>query len=311
MKQTTRVLAILLALLMALSCTAIAADALTVTATYDGADLEGATVPAGGVITLTFSNNVTDESLVENNAAKIKVKIKNEDGSEGAAVNANVSAADKNTFTVTLASDLAKGSYVLTIGKDVTAKNDLKLLAKESFSFTVKGSGSGTGGGNKKLEVASVTVGDAPLEGACVKTGDTIVISFTNGMTDYGAANARLIRILKDNGTSVTCTVTPPQDRNDDVAKKQYTVLVGFIDEGSYKLVLGADIRANNGNTLGEDIEIPFTAEAEKEEPQPMTFLARIKLFFTNLLAKINAFFVPILSRILSLLSKLKIIPLY
>lgn len=301
MKQTTRVLAILLALLMALSCTAIAAEALTVAATYNGADLEGATVPAGGEITLTFSNNVTDASVLANNVSKIKVK-----NAEGTEVSASVSAGDKQVLLVTLGSDLAKGAYTLTLGKDLKAKNDLTLGTKVEYNFNVKGSGSGTGGGDKKLEVASVTVNDAPLEGATIKAGDTIVVTFTNGMTEHGADSAKLIRILKDDGTAVACEVTYPKDKSDDVAKKQFTVVVGEIEAGSYKLVLGADIMANNGNTLGQDVEFAFSVEAD--ETEPLTLWARIKLFFTDLITKINVFFMPLYSKILILLIKMRII---
>ena len=129
MKQTTKILSVLLALLTAFSLTAIAADALTVTsATYDGADLEGATVPAGGSITLVFSNNVTDASVLADNTDKIKVKDAND-----SAVSATVSASDKNTFVVTLGSDLAKGSYKLTIGKELKAKNGTTLGKKVEY----------------------------------------------------------------------------------------------------------------------------------------------------------------------------------
>lgn len=278
MKKQTRVLSLMLALLMLLSVTAAAAEALTITAaTYAGVDLEGATVPAGGEITILFSNNVTDDSVLKGNIGKIKVK-----DAEGNAASATVSAADKNTFVVTLGSDLAKGSYTLTIGKDLTAKNGLTLGAKAEYNFTVKGSGSGTGGGTKPLQVDSVTVNDAALEGAVVQSGDTIVILFTNGMTDHGADSAKLIRVLKEDGAEIPCEVTYPVNKDDDVAKKQFTVVLGELEGGSYTLVLGADIMANNGTTLGEDVKIAFSVEEE-----PLTPAERILQMVRDLINRI------------------------
>ena len=291
MKKTTKALALLLALLMAFSFSALAAEALTVAATYDGADLEGATVPAGGAITLTFSNNVTDDNVLAGNKDRIKVK-----DAEGTQAAAEVSVSDKNTFVVTLPTDLAKGSYTLELGKEIEAKNGVKLGAKVSFSFTVKGSGSGTGGGDKKLKVDSVTVNGAPLEGAELKSGDTIVILFTNGMVDHGADSAKMIRVLKEDGAEVPCEVTYPKDKSDDVLKKQFTVTLGEVEGGSYTLVLGKDMQANNGNTLGEDVTIAFTVKAE--EPAPQTLLERIKAFFLDLIARIKAYLTVLFSSV-------------
>lgn len=294
MKQTNRVLAILLALLMAFSVTVYAAESLTVTATYDGADLEGATVPAGGVISLVFSNNVTDASVLANNVGKIKVK-----NAQGEEVSVGVSDADKNTFTVTLGSDLAKGSYTLTIGKDLTAKNGLTLDQKVEYTFTVKGSGTGTGGGDKKLQLQSVTLGGEPLEGAQVQAGDKIVIAFTNGMVDNAETNFACITVKKDDGTAASYTIETNNDKSNENAKREYIVTFGENEGGNYTLVIGADVKANNGNTLGEEVTFTFTVPEAEVEPQPEpTFFARILTYLDNLFAPVKDFFVRIINYI-------------
>lgn len=285
MKQTTkitRVLAILLALLMAFSVAVCAAEALTVTATYDGADLEGATVPAGGVISLAFSNNVTDESVLDANKSRIKVK-----DAEGVEAAVTIDAADKNTFTVTLGSDLAKGSYTLTLGRELAAKNGLTLGQKVEYTFTVKGSGSGTGGGDKKLQLQSVTLNGEPLEGAKVQAGDKIVIAFSNGMVDNAEANFALISVKKDDGTDASYTIETNKDKSNENAKREYIVTFGENESGNYTLVIGADVKANNGNTLGEDVTVAFTVP---------TLFARILAYLDNLFAPVKDFFVGIIN---------------
>ncbi len=287
MKQTTRVLSVLLALLMAFSVTAIAAGGLTVTAKYGDADLEGATVPAGSDIMLEFSNNVTDESVLASNLSKIKLL---DASGENAAASLSVGS-QKSTIVVTLGSTLAKGSYTLTLGKDIQAKNGTTLGEKKEFKFNVKGSGTGTGGGDKKLEVKSVTVDGTNLEEADVKTGSEIKIVFTNGMTNYANENKRLITIVNTDAESPVYSVnTPDLNSADDDAKRTFTVLLGFIDPGDYKLVLGADLKANNGNTLGKDVEYAFTVKDEADQPSAPTFLQRVQTFFADLLAKLKQF---------------------
>ena len=309
MKQKTRVLSVLLALVMAFSLTAFAAEALTVTATYNGADLEGATVPAGSDITLAFSNNVTEESILQSNISKIKVKIKNDDGSEGDAVSATVSVSDKTTLIVTLGADLAKGSYVLTIGKDLTAKNGTTLGSKFERNFTVKGSGSGTGGGNNPLTVESVLVNGEPLEGKELEAGAQIVIQFARGMTDNAEANFEQISVLKADGTKAAFEIETNKDKSNENAKREYIITLGENEEGgAFTLVIGADVKANNGNTLGEDMKIAFTFKAA-EEPAKPTFFERVKQFFVNLFAKIEAFFGPISDKVLQMIRNIFKLP--
>ena len=132
----------------------------------------------------------------------------------------------------------------------------------------------------------------APLEGAEVNSGDTIVILFTNGMTEHGADSAKLIRVLKADGSSVACEVTYPVSKSDDVAKKQFTVKLGEMEGGSYTLVLGADMQANNGNTLGEDVQIAFSVKAA-EEP---TFFARLLSAVDNVIAPVRNLILQIIA---------------
>ena len=285
MKQTTRILSVLLALLMAFSVTAIAAGGLTVTAKYGDADLEGATVPAGSDITLTFSNNVTEDNILASNLSKIKVLNAN----NGYAAT-TITVADKNTITVTLDSELAKGSYKLTLGKEITAKNGTTLGEKKEFSFTVKGSGTGGGGGNNPLSVKSVTVDGEPLEGKELESCAQILIRFDRGMTENAAENLLLIHVLNADGTEANINVIMNSDDTED-AKREYVVNVYDNESGPMTLVIGGGVKANNGNTLGEDYTVSFSFKGDETptepdvEPANPTFLDRVKAFFTDLFA--------------------------
>ena len=256
-----------------------------VSAKVGDADLSGSKIPAGSEITLTFSNNVTDESVLANNISKIKVKT-----ADDAAADATVSAGtDKTVFTVTLGSNLAKGDYKLTIGKDLTAKNGNKLGEKVEISFSVKGDGSGTGGGNNPLDVVSVKAGDADLEGAQLEASGTIVITFSRGMTENQAANFEQIGIYNEKGEKVEgVTFT---DFTKDSDGNTYTELTySDLPGGEYTLKLGKDLKANNGNTLGKDATYSFTvAGAEK------TFFEKVVDFFTGIYQKIKDFFAMII----------------
>ena len=294
MKQTSRVLSVLLALLMVFSITAIAAEALTITsATYDGADLEGAAVPAGSSITLVFSNNVTDASVLDNNIAKVKVR-----DAEGGEASAVVSAGDKNTLVVTLGSDLPKGGYTLTIGKDLQAKNGTTLGTKVEYAFTVKGTGGGTGGGNNPLTIDSILVDGEPLEGKAIGAGAQIVIRFSRGMTENAAENLKQIKVLKADGSEAAYTSAANTNKEDENAKREYIVTIGDNEDGALTLVIGAGVKANNGNTLGEDVKTAFTFKAAEApvEPANPTFLDRVKAFLAGLKDQIVLLFNSVLS---------------
>lgn len=196
------------------------------------------------------------------------------------------------------------------------------LVLLMAFSFTtlaaqaqnaVNGSGGGTGGGNgdKKLEIASVTVGGADLEGATVKAGDQIVIAFTNGMKDYYTDNMILISVLKADGMFANCELRANDDPTNENAKREYIITLGENNGGELTLVIGADVKANNGNTLGKEARYSFTFEAPETdepvvEPAQPTFFERVKLFFVNLFEKIAAFLANITGGIPSWIFKLK-----
>ena len=56
-------------------------------------------------------------------------------------------------------------------------------------------------------------------------------------------------------------------------------------------VLLGKDIKANNGNTLGTDVEYAFTVKTEEpDQPAPATFLQRVQAFFNGLIEKFMAF---------------------
>lgn len=174
-------------------------------------------------------------------------------------------------------------------------------IAAQAQSVSPNGSGGGTGGGNgdKKLEIASVTVDGADLEGATVKAGDQIVIAFTNGMKDYYTDNMTLISVLKADGTYADCELRANEDPTNENAKREYVITLGENDGGELTLVIGADVKANNGNTLGKEARYSFTFEAPETdepvvEPAQPTFFERVKLFFVNLFEKIAAFFAKI-----------------
>ena len=243
---------------MAFSFSALAAEALTVAATYDGADLEGATVPAGGAITLTFSNNVTDDNVLAGNKDRIKVK-----DAEGAEAASTVSPEGNNAFVVTLG-DLSKGSYTLTVGKELTAKNGNTLGTKVEIAFQVnKGTGSGTGGGggNNPLNFVSAKANGADLAGAELAASGSITVTFDRGMTENQEANFAQIGIYNAAGEKVTGVTFTDFTKDDD--GNSYTVLsYSGLAGGAYTLKLGGGLKANNGNTLGEDVTINFTVKA-------------------------------------------------
>ncbi len=181
-------------------------------------------------------------------------------------------------------------------------------IAAQALSASPNGSGGGTGGGNgdKKLEIASVTVDGASLEGATVKADAKIVIAFTNGMIDYEAENFTHISVIKADGTAANYDIVR-NTSDEENAKREYIVTLGENDGGELTLVIGADVKANNGNTLGKEARYSFTFEAAAtEEPAQPTFLERVMLFFANLLEKIGAFLANITGGIPSWIFKLK-----
>lgn len=297
MKKTSRILSILLALLMIFSVpiTAFAAgdNPLTLESAKVGdVDLENAKIPAGSDILLTFSNNVTDASVLADNIDKIKVR--DEAGDEAASTVST--GTEKTEFIVTLG-DLSKGSYKLTIGKGLAAKNGNTLTSRIEISFQInKGSGSGTGGGNNPLKFVSAIANDSELEGAQLGTNGEIVITFDRGMTENQAANFEQICILDAEGKKAEGVAFTDFTKDGD--GNSFTVLTySNLPDGTYTLKLGKDLKANNGNTLGEDVTIQFTVKGNDKGSGILSILK-------NLFNKVLDFFGMVVTFIRGLFPK-------
>ncbi len=300
MKQTNRTLSILLAILMLFSVatTAFAAggnNPLTlVSAKVGDLDLEGAKISPNSEIVLTFSNNVTDSSVLTSNIGKIKVK-----DSTGTDTSAAVSpGSDKTVFIVTIGS-LAKGDYTLTIGKELAAKNGSTLGTKVEKAFKVNnGNGSGTGGGNGEspLELVSVKVGDKDLAGAELEPSGTITITFSRGMDENQAANFEKIGIYDKDGKKVANVSFSDFQKPDPNSKGSYTVLTyKNLATGEYTLKLGKDLKANNGNTLDKAETITFTVKDKDDEK--VNFIRSLLDKIADLFKKIIDFFKGLLNK--------------
>ena len=308
MKQTNRTISVLLALLMIFSVatTAFAAggnNALTlVSAKVGDADLQGAKISAGSEIVLTFSNNVTDASVLAGNIGRIQIK----DSNNAAAVATVTPGTDKAVFIVTLG-DLAKGSYTLTIGKEFAAKNGATLGSKTEIPFSVsKGDGTGTGGGNgsgngeSPLTVVSVTADGKDLANATVNANAAITITFDRGMTLYKENNLANITLVNANGEKVTAYSLSDFQREPKTegVEHQNTFIVMTLNNlapGEYTLKLGKDLMANNDHTLGKAVNITFTVKAEEDG-----HIDLIRSFFdtiANLIKQIIDFFKNIFTK--------------
>ena len=287
MKQTSKVLSIILALLMIFSVTVSAAASLTLDSAKIGdIDLSAATtIRSNDVIDLTFSADVTsDEAILTTNLTKIKVR-----NAAGEAVNGpTVSVVGKKKLSVSLGG-IDKADYTLTIGKKFQDVNGNTLAADVSLPFTVnKGDGSGTGGGNNPLSFVSAKAGDVDLAGAELDATGTITVTFDRGMTKYQADNLAQIGIYDADGAKVDgVTFT---DFTKDAAENSYTVLsYSNLPAGTYTLKLGKDLKANNDNTLGEDVTITFTVkDADNEKTD---FLHSIIYAIVNFFKTIAEFF--------------------
>ncbi len=263
-----------------------------VSAKSGSTDLKGAKIPAGSEITLTFSNNVTDESVLANNISKIKIT-----ASDGKAAASTVSpGTDKTIFTVTLGKDIAKGDYTLTIGKDFKAKNDATLGKNVEIEFSVKGDGSGSGGGNNPLDVVSVKAGDKNLNGAELEANGKITITFSRGMTENQENNFKQIGIYNEKGKKIE-TVTFTDFTKNDEGNTFTELTYKDLPSGKYTLKLGKDLKANNGNTLGKDQIISFTVKAQNDDdPEEKSIFDKIADFFNTIIDYIRDVFNRILT---------------
>ena len=271
MKKTSSVISILLALLMLFSLTAAAAGgngggSTSGTLTLESAKIgdtllaEATEIRSNAEILLTFSANVTDESVLAGNISKIKVK----DSTGNNVSSVTVSPSGNKKFTVAL-NGLEKADYTLSIGKDLKDTAGNTLGAKVEIPFTVnKGDGSGSGGGNNPLTFGGAKVGETDLNGAKLKGDETVVLQFDRGMKTYETDNAALIGVYKADGSKADYTVLAV-DASDDVAKQQIKVQLNGLAAGEYTLKIDKDVKANNGNTLGTDVTVSFSVEAENQ----------------------------------------------
>jgi len=307
MKQTNRTLSILLAILMLFSVatTAMAAggnNPLTlVSAKVGDLDLEGAKISPNSEIVLTFSNNVTDSSVLTGNIGKIKVK-----DSTGTDTSAAVSpGSDKTVFIITIGS-LAKGDYTLTIGKELAAKNGSTLGTKVEKAFKVNNGNntdpSNPGSQNNPLAFISATVDGKDLANATVAPDAAITITFDRGMTDKQAENFAKITLWNAKNEKVAADAyqfadfkkEPKQEGVDH--QNSYTVMtLKNLAAGSYTLKLGKDLEANNGNKLGEDVTISFSVKGADNDKTDVlhsiidaivNFFKTIAEFFKNIFKK-------------------------
>ena len=278
MKKFTSVLSILLALLMVFSFSAAAAGgnggggggnngevtetALTlVSATIGDTPIAEATEIRGDAeILLTFSANVTDDSVLTFNIGKVQVL----DSTGAGVTTVSVAKAGTKKLTVSLGG-VAKGDYTLKIGQKFKDVDGNTLAEGITIAFNVnKGTGTGTGGGSNPLTFGGAKVGDADLSGAKLKGDETIVLQFDRGMKGNETDNAALIGVYKADGTKADYTVLPVDDSTDE-GKRQVKVQLNGLAAGEYTLKIDKDVKANNGQALGEDVTVSFTVEAASQ----------------------------------------------
>lgn len=294
MKKTASVLSIILALMMVFSVVSSAADALTLTSVIAGSvDMlasENPEISSGDSIVITFSNNVTDESVFAGNIANISVV----DSNQSPVSTISLSEGTERQSIVVSLGDISKGSYTLVIGEISSKKGS--PYEGTSIAFTVKkGSGTGTGGGNNPLAFAGATVNGETLGSAELEGTETIAIAFNRGMKTNEADNANLICVVKADGTKADYTVLPVDDSQEET-KRIVNVKLNGLEGGEYTLKIGADVKANNGNTLGKEETVNFTVKAQEEEPEEeptgiMAIINAIVAFFTNIINYIKNFF--------------------
>lgn len=301
MKHTSRILSVLLALLMvfSISVTALAAGGngggnggsqLTlVSATIGDTPLAEATeIRSNAEILLTFSENVTDDSVLAFNIGKVNVK---DSGNQNVS---SVTVAKSGTKKLTVSLNGAeKAAYTLNIGKEFKDVNGNTLGTKVEIPFTVnKGDGSGSGGGSNPLNFVSAKANGNDLEGAVLPASGKITITFDRGMTENQEANFAQIGIYDADGKKAEGVTFTDFTKDDD--GNSYTVLsYSGLADGTYTLKLGKDLKANNGNTLGKAVTISFTVKGEEGSNTNafMKILKTILNFFKQIIEFFKSFF--------------------
>ena len=304
MKNTSRILSILLALLMvfSISVTALAAGGngggnggsgssqLTlVSATIGDTPLAEATeIRSNAEILLTFSENVTDDSVLAFNIAKVNVK---DSGNQNVS-SVTVAKSGTKKLTVSL-NGVEKAAYTLTIGKEFKDVNGNTLGTKVEIPFTVnKGDGSGSGGGSNPLNFVSAKANGNDLEGAVLPASGKITITFDRGMTEHQDDNFAQIGIYNADGQKAADVEFADFTKDDD--GNSYTVLsYSGLSDGAYTLKLGKDLKANNGNTLGKAVTISFTVKGDEggNTNAFMKILKTILNFFKQIIEFFKSFF--------------------
>ena len=290
MKQTNRTLSLLLAILMLFSAatTAFAAGTLTLeSATIDGTALAQATeIRSNAEILLTFSANVTDDSVLAFNIGKVHVK----DSSGNNVSSVTVSKSGTKKLTVVLGS-IERAAYTLTIGKEFKDINGNTLGQKVEIPFAVT---KGDGTGNKPLNFGGATVGGTNLNGAVLAGTELITLQFDHNMQPYETANAALIGVYKADGTKAAYTILPV-DTSSDTTKRQIQIQLNGLADGSYTLKIGAAVTAKNGNPLGEDVSISFTVK--DKDADRVNFIRNLLDTIADLFRKVIDFFKGLLNK--------------
>ena len=304
MKHTSRILSIFLALLMVFSVavTALAAGGngggngggsqLTlVSATIGDTPLAEATeIRSNAEILLTFSANVTDDSVLAFNIGKINVR---DSGNQNVS-SVTVAKSGTKKLTVSL-NGVEKAAYTLTVGKEFKDVNGNTLGTKVEIPFTVnKGDGSGSGGGSNPLNFVSAKANGGDLEGAVLPASGKITITFDRGMTEHQSDNFAQIGIYDADGQKADRVEFADFTKDDD--GNSYTVLsYSGLADGAYTLKLGKDLKANNGNTLGKAVTINFLVKGEDDGSSGadsiMSILKAVLNFFKMILDLFKSFF--------------------
>lgn len=127
------------------------------------------------------------------------------------------------------------------------------------------GTGPGSGTGSKNLPItfngAYLNNGTSVDGNNSVPIKPTIQLTFDRGVThdDSWEVNKNCITLVDSSNRSVSINVIRITD--DDTERRHIYIepKSNLINGASYKIILGADLRANNGNTLGTQVTVDFS----------------------------------------------------
>ena len=128
------------------------------------------------------------------------------------------------------------------------------------------GSGTGGGGGNNPLNVEGVYVSEIAIAEAEVTVGEQpeIQVAFTRGMTENFEANKNEISLYSDNDSQIEIDIYMKNDKEEQ--GNMYVKPVRELTEGEFTLKLSKNLKANNGNTLGNGESFMLLVKAEASE---------------------------------------------